>query len=592
MGIFRLGDTSSRTKYQINLYVFLLEEICNANSNKIPATDEYIYSRLFEEGYKRKKIPSKRSDVKLILKTLKWLNLIKTINGETTLTSLGKDIYRKIAETNFTEDQTKIFKYCKIDYVSIVFLSLFLKMEIPYTAKFESIQKNYSPISKFVSLIISDKKNYLEVDELLNFFRSSNDKLEPDLNTKDLTKYKFNKTPKNVTLFYKFVDYLYAYNKNEESNFWINNNKFYSVPNSNKIVKIIHRFVNKVDKGFLITKLSSTKKTKYLKNNGEYINNLINKLTIDQKTSLLYECMEEQTLLDDYLDINGRFLRDLSLGYMSNDKRFIFNENYVEFLKHLDKKFNFSNSSVNKIYLYDLFDDTDIVKEFADKIKMDDKTSENYLDVIPYDYEVCKKVIYLYSINSKEELFDFITDKLKLDTDIGLPTIIEYFIILLVWHKLYKKYNKISNFEVSYNGTLDSNLKPLRFASGNQPDGNVVIENSKNITLEVTLLTDSEALRSKEITPILRHALGVKKSNSLDTNLLFFYPKTDSNYVKMLLNTHRYEYTYKGYEENIKTEDYILLNVYDFEDIFSNKFKLDDQNIKNNYDELLKKWLK
>lgn len=132
------------------------------------------------------------------------------------------------------------------------------------------------------------------------------------------------------------------------------------------------------------------------------------------------------------------------------------------------------------------------------------------------------------------------------------------------------------------------NLKPVRFASGNQPDGNILIGDNKNIVIEVTLLRDSEALRKNEILPILRHSLKVKKKNNLETKLMFFAPKIDYNFKKNLAQNHNSKYIYEGWEEKIKTFDYFSINTFEIDQYFTKNFKISDDFLNENYESLLK----
>ncbi|QBQ07815.1 AlwI family type II restriction endonuclease [Spiroplasma gladiatoris] len=568
MPIFRLGDTSARTKNQLNPNLMIFEKIYS--ENELNSKD--IYNFLYNDGYKRKPIPSKITDVDLFMKTLKRLDLVKNNGNIYNITNIGTNFGDSVFKFNLDSNQKDFLKFIGFDLSSYAFLNAFLNMSISKAAGFIELEADYSPFSSLLNQIITSK-DIISYEWFKNWMMTStksNNKITNNYKNLTLNKYSFRKKPTNFILFKELIDSIYSKNINQ---FIMVINKFSKTnfKSRDKIYEILR---------YLICKSCNLKMSYYNKKNlfFKYINSNIN--TVWQNINLINNfdeyilmIIDEITIDNEYFDINKRWIEDLNLGTFVN-KNLHINKNLQIFLLEINKKENFSDNKIGKDIFKYLLD-----KEFLISFLNNNPILKEKENNSPYELEKCLEVINKYNdyiVNktiNRESFENFIINDLNIDPTIGFPTIIEYFTSLFIWHLLKKNNKIISDIKNSLNTALDSDLKPIRFATGGQPDAQIILEN-KIYTVETTTLVNSKEMFKNETLSILEHGYLIWDKYQKDIEVLLFSPFMDENFKNLLNSIYNTELEKTKNEGNIYKiiyRNYMDLKLKTFEELI--KFK-------------------
>lgn len=118
--------------------------------------------------------------------------------------------------------------------------------------------------------------------------------------------------------------------------------------------------------------------------------------------------------------------------------------------------------------------------------------------------------------------------KKSVSEDASVPTIYEY-IVGLAWFYISDEKIMLSD---SFNLVLDGDYLPLSHAGGGK--GDIVVENTNNVTmLEVTLM-NSNAQKRAEWEPVLRHSVNISANNkNKDVVTLFVADELDFNTINI-----------------------------------------------------------
>lgn len=108
--------------------------------------------------------------------------------------------------------------------------------------------------------------------------------------------------------------------------------------------------------------------------------------------------------------------------------------------------------------------------------------------------------------------------------DTSLPTILEY-LIGISWYLISEKEGKIYNI---FNLKLDSNLLPIRFASGGQADLIYKYSDGHDVLLEATM-TQKDNQRKLELEPVPRHLGRYRMDVNDNAYTIFIAPNLDPN---------------------------------------------------------------
>lgn len=140
-----------------------------------------------------------------------------------------------------------------------------------------------------------------------------------------------------------------------------------------------------------------------------------------------------------------------------------------------------------------------------------------------------QKVVEILKLFTNRDL-DNKDEKIKksVSEDASVPTIYEY-IVGLAWFYISDEKIMLSD---SFNLVLDGDYLPLSHAGGGK--GDIVVENTNNVTmLEVTLM-NSNAQKRAEWEPVLRHSVNISANNkNKDVVTLFVADELDFNTINI-----------------------------------------------------------
>ncbi|MGL4537896.1 MAG: AlwI family type II restriction endonuclease, partial [Cetobacterium sp.] len=160
-------------------------------------------------------------------------------------------------------------------------------------------------------------------------------------------------------------------------------------------------------------------------------------------------------------------------------------------------------------------------KDFEEEIKtlISDEKEQKFKKLIETKFKkenLVKLLKHLNEGNSKKlKEFGF---------DTSLPTILEY-LIGISWYLISEKEGKIYNI---FNLKLDSNLLPIRFASGGQADLIYKYSDGHDVLLEATM-TQKDNQRKLELEPVPRHLGRYRMDVNDNAYTIFIAPNLDPN---------------------------------------------------------------
>lgn len=252
--------------------------------------------------------------------------------------------------------------------------------------------------------------------------------------------------------------------------------------------------------------------------------------------------------LKEYQDLNLRYiaLTDIFLIsensikldilpklFFSSIKEHLLNENlilddikYSNFLHTnytFENMYNFFNHDISFIEskIYELYPDFKVKKNFKEDLKLfiSQKRKDKFDELIDLKFSkknLSKLLKYIRDKKLKElQKYGFISN---------IPTIFEY-LVGLSWYSISNKEGNIYNI---LNLKLDSNLYPLRFASGGQADILYKYNDGHDVIIEVTM-TEKENQRKLELEPVTRHLGRYKIDKNKNTYAIFIAPYLDPN---------------------------------------------------------------
>jgi len=524
---FSYGTTSFRVselKYKIEIQLIRLKELRDIfPQKKWKDLQEIYFEILVEENLAKATSNNKAKDARQKTSSLVDLGLV---DEERNLTEIGEKLY--------SINRNKKFKFDNIFFLrddAYIYFEQLLKV------KFDKKKRYYNEfdITPFLALIylilelgtISIKsfkytfplcQNFNDVEELKDFLKQNSNfdiylylqhKISSKSNYQEALKY-FLKNEKNLDTFQTILMdrkskkstniYLALYQ--ELKYFEPTQEKF------NKLKEIVNKFGSSKLKPEFRKRLKLNNFDKFKELNFNYE---------DEDIFYFIHTSKWKVNLEDYYDLNRRFLELSEIIIFDNDiyldelTKLYFEDrfDYRNFDFIFDKKILFEK--VKKRYE---IKDKDLRKEII-KIKRNQKISHFNSLIDKYFTNEQLKILFENIKNRKDKMVISYTN-----WDCDIPTIFEY-LVGIVFYKL------IGSINLDFlNLSLNANLLPIRFASGNQAD--IIYElMDEDIIIEVTLTTN-ENQRRMELEPVIRH-LGKYKLNKKNAFAIFIAPYLDPN---------------------------------------------------------------
>jgi len=524
---FSYGTTSFRVselKYKIEIQLIRLKELRDIfPQKKWKDLQEIYFEILVEENLAKATSNNKAKDARQKTSSLVDLGLV---DEERNLTEIGEKLY--------SINRDKKFKFDNIFFLrddAYIYFEQLLKV------KFDKKKRYYNEfdITPFLALIylilelgtISIKsfkyafplcQNFNDVEELKEFLKQNSNfdiylylqnKISSKSNYQDALKY-FLENEKNLDTFQTILMdrkskkstniYLALYQ--ELRYFKPTREKF------NKLKEIVNEFGSSKLKPEFRKRLELNNFDKFKELDFNYK---------DEDIFYFIHTSKWKVNLEDYYDLNRRFLELSEIIIFDNDiyldelTKLYFEDrfDYRNFDFVFDKKILFEK--VKKRYK---IKDKDLRKEII-KIKRNQKISHFNSLIDKYFTNEQLKILFENIKNRKDKTVISYTN-----WDCDIPTIFEY-LVGIVFYKL------IGSINLDFlNLSLNANLLPIRFASGNQAD--IIYElTDEDIIIEVTLTTN-ENQRRMELEPVIRH-LGKYKLNKKNAFAIFIAPYLDPN---------------------------------------------------------------
>jgi len=522
---FSYGTTSFRVselKYKIEIQLIRLKELRDIfPQKKWKDLQEIYFEILVEENLAKATSNNKAKDARQKTSSLVDLGLV---DEERNLTEIGEKLY--------SINRDKKFKFDNIFFLrddAYIYFEQLLKV------KFDKNSYKEFDITPFLALIylilelgtISIKsfkyafplcQNFNDVEELKDFLKQNSDfdiylylqnKILSKSNYQEALKY-FLENEKNLDTFQTILMdrktkkstniYLSLYQ--ELKYFKPTREKF------NKLKEIVNKFGSSKLKPEFRKRLELNKFDKFKELNFNYE---------DEDIFYFIHTSKWKVNLEDYYDLNRRFLELSEIIIFDNDiyldelTKLYFEDkfDYRNFDFIFDKKKLFEK--VKKRYK---IENKDLRKEII-KIKRNQKISHFNSLIDKYFTNEQLKILFENIKNRKDKTVISYTN-----WDCDIPTIFEY-LVGIVFYKL------IGSINLDFlNLSLNANLLPIRFASGNQAD--IIYElMDEDIIIEVTLTTN-ENQRRMELEPVIRH-LGKYKLNKKNAFAIFIAPYLDPN---------------------------------------------------------------
>lgn len=497
---WRLGDTSWRKSNQIGLYTDIFFYIAEHNKGR---TFDEIYKYAYNNKIKSKPTPSKGSDVNLLLKTLRWFNLVKTAENTVQLTKYGHEFYELMNNNEWSKSE--ISKFFKFNWIQLCWFSIMLKWTPP--------NENVKVFSQLLAEVSTNSE--VQYDWLVEWTSGNED----DLISEDWT---WEKLPKGINLQSEFENcFLYSdLDGMCKTLFAILN---YEPGSLQKVFKQLVIKVSK-DKIKLPTKLNG--KINWSKIIDQKLKMKITELVFNYGYNgyrrMLKSCKNFITARDEYLNLNLYWLTNTGMFEYKNETLSV-DENVYRLLSYMN---NFEQENPKLLFVQHLLNEHKIallVEELLPNV-----ISE---DVIPYTHNDVNYFFDNYLELSKR--VDLIIDKFNLLTATTLPTIVEYFSNLKVFYLLADQGHNI-NFRECCRTMLDSEGKPIRFASGGDADGIFKLK-SKNIIVEATTnIGETQQIKAEEES-VVRHAWSVYTETEKPTIAIFIAPEIANHFITKMI---------------------------------------------------------
>lgn len=577
---WRLGDTSSRYKNQIAFNEFLLEQ-CFYHDEGL--NDDEVYQLMYQNGYKRKARPSKKSDSSLATNTLKSLELI-TYDNETKkyhITTKGQEFFQLLNDQSLDSDSQLLFKVMHVQLKDLLWLTYLFQLVVNQKG-----QKEYAP---FVYLIKQLIQNDLEEKDFLTkwtLFRQEPEKLpinNPLINPiKEYWEINLSKSD-NIKEFFEYF-------KNKT----LNEDTLSKLLSSNgNAFKDNLKLILDGDLNLHQKYLAKTKEIIpiHLLNKPDFIQAALTylyKFSYEDLCTIYQNNKHYITAKKEYSNINKYWLNGIKIFLFEFGMikirpinkvifTYIFDQMGVKEYEHLD----FGQTSsyfLNQTKIKELIDFL-IHQEFNLEVESQE---ENV--VLPYSRDDVEK--FLGKINNyltDETLFYDFKKQAQLES-IPKPTIVEYFINLYVYYvflKTYQLHPSDFNFSLMCNTILDNSFRPTSHAAGNQPDGFIKYQD-KVYVIEITLIDNVSGLTKNELEPIQRHlfnCIDQDKEKIASASLLFFAPKYFKNFLIKFFRISEDSYYVKETEQLSPQKYHVTANPYELDNNFIKEGL--DLNLKN-----------